>query len=217
MSDIKLTTAQRAKRPRPRSPLNFANPKMSYPETADRLAKAVGTQDRDLLDTFINQVVAVGDLGQPSADLEVNFSLSAIEDILSNHSNGGVAKAMLATQYAAVHAMIMTLARRFNRILAEPERLEIIVRLLASLARTSVAQYEALNRIYTGVSVGHVSVNQGGNAIVSVTHNQQDSATQKTPAPQPLLTDAKTIPMPIIEECEERVPVPVSRTEESSR
>jgi len=122
MSDTKPTTSRQAKRPRPGSPVKFANPKMSYAETQDRLAKAIGTQDRDLLGTFINQVVAVAELGEPSDDLEVTFSVSVIEDILSNHSNGGVAKAMLA-QYTAVHAMIMTLARRFSRIVAEPERL----------------------------------------------------------------------------------------------
>jgi hypothetical protein len=218
MSDTKPTTSRQAKRPRPGSPVKFANPKMSYAETQDRLAKAIGTQDRDLLGTFINQVVAVAELGEPSDDLEVTFSVSVIEDILSNHSNGGVAKAMLAAQYTAVHAMIMTLARRFSRIVAEPERLEIIVRLVGSLARTSVAQYEALNRVHAGVTVGHVSVNEGGQAIVgSVTHNEGDAAMQKTPGPQPLITDAKTVPMPIIEEREERVPVPLSRAEESKR
>lgn len=65
MSD---TTAQRAKRPAG-SPLKFAIPKMSYAETKDRLTNAVGTKDRDLLGTFINQVVAVGDLGEPSGRL----------------------------------------------------------------------------------------------------------------------------------------------------
>ena len=37
MSDIKTATTQRAKRPRPGSPLNFANPKLSHAETEDRL------------------------------------------------------------------------------------------------------------------------------------------------------------------------------------
>jgi hypothetical protein len=191
---------------------------MSYAETQNRLASAIGTQDRDLLGTFINQVVAVGDLGQPSDDLEVNFSISAIEDILSNHSNGGVAKAMLAAQYTAVHAMIMTLARRFSRIVAEPERLEIIVRLVGSLSQTSVAQYEALNRVHAGVTVGHVSVNEGGQAIVgSVTHNRQEPATQDAGPPQPLLAEAKSVPMPTIQEGHARIPVPLSRAEESKR
>jgi hypothetical protein len=218
MSDTKPTTSRQAKRPRPGSPVKFANPKMSYAETQDRLAKPIGTQDRDLLGTFINQVVAVAELGEPSDDLEVTFSVSVIEDILSNHSNGGVAKAMLAAQYTAVHAMIMKLARRFSRIIAEPERLEIIVRLVASLARTSVAQYEALNRVHAGVTVGHVSVNEGGQAIVgSVTHNQQEPATQDAGPPQPLLAEAKSVPMPIIQESDDRIPVPLSRAEESKR
>ena len=125
---------------------------------------------------------------------------------------------MLAAQYTAVHAMIMTLGRRFSRIVAEPERLEIIVRLVGSLARTSVAQYEALNRVHVGVTVGHVSVNEGGQAIVgSVTHNQQEPATQNAGTRQLLLADAKTVPMPIIEDGDERIPAPVSRTEESNR
>jgi hypothetical protein len=213
MSDTKHTTSRRAKRPRWGSPLEFANPKMSYAETEDRLAKAIGTQDRDLLGTFINQVVAVGDLGQLSGDLEVNFSVSAIEDILSNQSNGGAAKAMLAAQFTAIHTMIMTLARRFSRIVAEPERLEIIVRQVASLARTSVAQYEALNRVHAGVAVGHVC-----QAIVgSVTHNQQEPATQNAGPPQPLLADAKSVPMPIVQESDDRIQVPLSRAEESKR
>jgi hypothetical protein len=56
---------------------------MSYADIEGRLADAVGTKDRDLLGIFINQVVAAGELGDPSDDLEVNFLLPAIEDILS--------------------------------------------------------------------------------------------------------------------------------------
>jgi len=217
MSDIKTATTQRAKRPRPGSPLNFANPKLSHAETEDRLARAIGTQDRDLLGTFLNQVVSVGELGKPSDDLEVSFFLSAIEDILSNQSNGGVSKAMLAAQYTAVHAAIMRLARRFARV-QEPESLEMIGRLLTSLARTSVAQYQALNHVPAGLTVGHVSVKEGGQAILgSVTHNQPEpTTTQKAAPPQPLIADAKTVPMPINEESEERVPVLVSRQKNGS-
>jgi hypothetical protein len=191
---------------------------MSHAETQKRLAKAIGTQDQDFLSNLLSQVVAVGELGGPSDDLEVSFFLSVIEDILSNQSNGGVAKAMLAAQYTAVHAAIIRLARSFARI-QEPEWLEMMGRLLSSLARTSVAQYEALNHVPTGVTVWHVSVNEGGQAIVgSVTQNQPEATTtQKAAPPQPLLADTKTVTVPIIEASEERVPVPPSRTEESNR
>ena len=179
MSDTKPTTSRQAKRPRPGSPVKFANPKMSYAETQDRLAKAIGTQDRDLLGTFINQVVAVAELGEPSDDLEVTFSVSVIEDILSNHSNGGVAKAMLAAQYTAVHAAIMRVGRLFTRTI-DPQYQDMIGRLLSSLARTSVAQYEALNRVHAGVTVGHVSVNEGGRPSLEASHTINKSQRHRT-------------------------------------
>jgi len=108
----------------------------------------------------------------------------------------------------------MRVARLFTRIV-DLQYQDMIGRLLSSLARTSVAQYEALNRLHTGVTVGHVSVNDGGQAIVgSVTQNQQEPMTQTAPA-TPLLSDAIGIPMPKIEESKERVPIPVSHTEDS--
>lgn len=72
MSDTKTTTTPRAKRSRPGSPLEFEKPKMSCVETEERLVRAVGIRDPDFLSTFINQVVAVGDLGEPSDDHEIN-------------------------------------------------------------------------------------------------------------------------------------------------
>jgi hypothetical protein len=211
------TTIPRAKRPRPGRPVNFEKPKMSYADTEDRLVKAVRVEDQDFLSHFINQVAAVGELGKPSDDHETTFLLSAIEDMLSNESNGGAARAMLAAQYAAVHVAVMTVSRRF-RHMTDLESLDLTGRLLSSLARTAVAQYEALNRVDTGgVNVGHVSVNEGGQAIVgNLTHNQQSPAMEEI-APRPLLSDAKAAPMPTIEQCEQRVPVPVSRTEELKR
>ena len=123
-------------------------------------------------------------------------------------------KQMLAAQYTAAHAAIMRVARLFTRVV-DLQYQDMIGRLLSSLARTSVAQYEALNRLHTGVTVGHVSVNDGGQAIVgSVTQNQQGPMTQTAPA-TPLLSDAIGIPMPKIEESKERVPIPVSHTEDS--
>ena len=218
MSDLANTAIPRAKRPRPGRPLKFEKPKMSYANTEERLVKAVRVEDPDFVSHFINQVVAVGELGKPSDDHETTFLLSAIEDILSNKSNGGASKAMLAAQYAAVHVAVMTVSRRFMHMV-DLGSLDAVGRLLSSLARTSVAQYEALNRLQTGdVNVGHVSVNEGGQAIVgNVTHNQQEPATEATTPPRPLLSDAKAVPMPTIEQCEQRVPVPVRRTKELKR
>jgi hypothetical protein len=116
---------------------------------------------------------------------------------------------MLAAQYAAVHVKMMQLTRRFNHTL-DLAQLEIIGRLLGSLGRTSVALHEALTRGHRDITVGHVSVSEGGQAIVgSVTQNQRE--TPNAVPPQPLLTDAKAVPMPVLEEHNDPVTAPVSR------
>jgi hypothetical protein len=211
-----MSTTPRAKRPRPGAPpLEFEKPKVSNAEDNERLVRALGVDDPDFLGTFINQVAAVGELGRPSDDHETSFLLSAIEDIVGGQSKGGVAKAMLAAQYAAMHGAIMSVARRFSRQ-TDLACQDVIGRLLSSLARTSVAQFEALNRIHGDVNVGHVSVTDGGQAILgNVTHNQQQETAHKSTPPQALLEDAKTVPMPILEETKERDAVAITRTEKS--
>jgi hypothetical protein len=57
-----------------------------------------------------------------------------------------------------------------------------------------------------------VSVEEGGQAIVgNVTQSQREPAPEKVAASQPALTDARIVPMPIIEERTERVRVPLER------
>jgi len=219
MSDnATTTTIPRAKRPRHGQPLKFEKPKISCADTEDRLVKASKVGDPDFLSHLINQVVAVGELGNPSDDHETTFLLSAIEDILSNESNGGASKAMLAAQFAVMHVAVMTVSRRFMRSV-EIESQDMVGRLLGSLARTSVAQYEALNRLHVGgVNVEHVSVNGGVQAIVGkLTRNQREPAMDEIAPPRLLLSDAKAVSMPVIEQCEQRVPAPVSRTEDRER
>jgi hypothetical protein len=72
------------------------------------------------------------------------------------------------------------------------------------LTRTFAAQMEALMRYRTGgeqkVMVQHVTVSDGGQAIVgNVTHGSREPGANKSAASQPLLADAKTAPMPIID------------------
>ena len=60
---------------------------------------------------------------------------------------------MLAAQYVAMHRHIMEFSRRLTRHI-DPVYSDIIGRLLSSLMRTSVAQYDALTRGHSGVTVG---------------------------------------------------------------
>src|SRR5436190_333329 len=78
-------------------------------------------------------------------------------------------EAMLAAQMAAVHNATMTFARRLNHVDNIPQQ-DSAERAFNKLARTFASQLEALKRYRsTGkqtVRVEHVTVNEGGQAIV---------------------------------------------------
>lgn len=81
---------------------------------------------------------------------------------------------MLAVQMGAIHQATMMLARRLNHVENIPQQ-DAAERALNKLARTYATQMEALKRYRTGgqqkVTVEHVTVNEGGQAIVgAVTH-----------------------------------------------
>src|SRR5829696_8951290 len=81
---------------------------------------------------------------------------------------------MLAAQMAAVHMATMTFARRLNHVDSIPQQ-DSAERAFNKLARTFASQMEALKRYRTGgeqkVTVQHVTVNEGGQAVVgNVSH-----------------------------------------------
>jgi hypothetical protein len=92
-------------------------------------------------------------------------------------------EAMLAAQIAAVHVLTMSFATRLVNAENLVQR-DSAERALNKLARTFVAQVEALKRYRTGgeqkVTVEHVTVNAGGKAIVgNVTHGGGPGVSQK--------------------------------------
>ena len=78
-------------------------------------------------------------------------------------------EAMMAAQMAAVHMTTMTFARRLVHVDNIPQQ-DSAERAFNKLARTFAMQVEALKRYRTGgeqkVTVQHVTVNEGGQAIV---------------------------------------------------
>jgi hypothetical protein len=70
-------------------------------------------------------------------------------------------------------------------------------------ARTYATQMEALKRYCTGgeqkVTVHHVSVNEGGQAIVGNVNQAASGTAPEKPVTTPALTDARQQAMPIIE------------------
>ena len=215
--NLEQTTAMAAlapERPKLRSNILKKPPKPDMRTAAleARLVKAGVPRDDDFINGLLSQLIAAGELGREHDDLEVSFLLSVFEGIRPRD----MVKSMLATQMAMVHVTTVKLARRLHRSI-DPASQDGAANSLAKLVRTFAAQMEALTRHRSGgspsVLVGHVSVSQGGQAIVgNVTQSQDEAGSDEaTPSP-PLLVDAKAVPMPSVEENKERVPVPASHT-----
>jgi hypothetical protein len=128
------------------------------------LMEAVGTADLDFWDGLIRQLANAPGRGTLE-ERDLNFMLAMVKGIEPRDQ----IEAMLAAQMAAVHNATMTFAGRLNRVENIPQQ-DSAERAFNKLARTFAAQVEALKRYRTGgqqkVTVEHVTVNAGGQAIV---------------------------------------------------
>jgi hypothetical protein len=129
------------------------------------IMQAVGTVDAEFFDGLLRQLVHVNTQGKASDERALNFMLAAIRAVEPKDE----VEAMLAAQMAAVHMATMTFARRLAHVdnILQQDSAE---RAFNKLARTFAVQMEALKRYRTGgeqrVTVQHVTVNEGGQAIV---------------------------------------------------
>ena len=134
------------------------------------LMEALGINDLDFLNSFIWQLIdAVSQCGESdslkSKQRALNFVLSVVKGIAPNDQ----IEAMLAGQMAVTHVAMMMMSSLLTRSknIAQQDSAE---RAFNKLARTFTSQTEALKRYRTGgqqkVTVEHVTVNRGGQAIV---------------------------------------------------
>jgi hypothetical protein len=173
------------------------------------LMEAVGTTDRDFFLGFVTQLANAD--GGKTDELRLNFMLSVVKGIKPRDQ----IEAMLAAQMAAVHATTM----KFFPILAEADHImhrDSAERTLNRLMRTFVSQMEALKRYRTGgeqtVTVQHVNVGEGGQAIVgNVTQERREEAPAKPVASPLAIEDKKMVAMPIIERTA-KMPIAVPRS-----
>jgi hypothetical protein len=181
------------------------NPKISpdHPEGVIGhvlLMEALGGVDVDFGNGLIDQLANAGSQGGQISERGLNFMLSVVKGI---HPKDQI-EAMLAAQMAAVHMATMTFAQRLQHVENIPQQ-DSAERAFNKLARTFATQMEALKRYRTGgeqkVTVQHVSVQEGGQAIVgNVTQSPRgEPPPEKIAASPPALADARSAPMPIIE------------------
>jgi hypothetical protein len=175
------------------------------------LMEALGTTDFDFLNSLLGQLANVGSPGRDADEQGTNFMLSVVKGIGPRDQ----VEAMLAAQMAAVHSATMTFARRLGHVENIPQQ-DSAERAFNKLARTFTTQMEALKRYRTGgeqkVTVQHVTVGEGGQAIVgNVTQGRDGTAPGGAATPPLALTKNETAPMPIVES-KMQTPVQASRT-----
>ena len=130
------------------------------------LMESLGTADADFMSGLLAQLVGLARDGAGGvSEQDFKFLLATVAGVEPKDE----VEAMLAAQMAAVHNATMASARRL-KVAETSQQRETAGRATNKLARTFVAQVEALKRYRTGgeqrVIVEHVTVNEGGQAIV---------------------------------------------------
>jgi hypothetical protein len=146
------------------------------------LMEALGTADTDFATGLLRQLANAGAKGRVVDGDGFNFMLAMVRGIEPRDE----VEALLAAQMATVHNAIMTFARRLNHVENIPQQ-DSAERAFNKLARTFATQVEALKRYRSGgeqtVRVEHVTVNEGGQAIVgNVTHGGRGSSEKAGPS-----------------------------------
>ena len=164
------------------------------------LANALGTTDQHFLEGLLAQLVKAATRGEDVGDVGLNFMVAVIKDIEPKDQ----VETMLAAQMAAVQMLMMRFTRQLGNVENIPQQ-DSAERALNKLARTFTTQMEALKRYRSGgeqkVTVQHVSVSEGGQAIVgNVTQTPQNASPDKAATSPPSLTHSQTPAMPIVSE-----------------
>jgi hypothetical protein len=181
---------------------------------ASLLAEALGTANYDFMNGLLKQIANASSQGREIDEQGVNFLLSVVTGVKPRDQ----IEAMLAAQMGVIHTAIMTFGRRLSHVDTLPQQ-DSAERALNKLARTFAMQVEALKRYRTGgeqkVTVQHVSVSDGGQAIVgNVTHAARAPAPEENAPLSPALAPPQQSPMTVINK-PERAPTRSRRTQKN--
>jgi hypothetical protein len=174
------------------------------------MENALGTSDGAFANGLLEQLAKATSGGSTVSESDLNFMVSVINGIEPRDQ----LEAMLAAQMAATHMAMLWFMQHIPRIENLPQQ-DAAERAINKFARTFAAQMEALKRYRSGgeqkVTVQHVSVGEGGQAIVgNVTQSQRENAPEKDPSPPPALTHSKIPAMEVIAEVPRKA-APVKR------
>ncbi len=177
----------------------------------DLLKEALGTTDKDFLAGLLEQLVTAATEDGKVDEGRLNFMLSIIKDVAPKDQ----LETLLAAQMATVHLATMTFAKRLgcSENLLQQDSAE---RTFNKLARTFTGQLEALKRYRTGgeqrLTVTHLTVNDGGQAIVGSVQSNGGSPRQKLEEQPRAVTYSPGLEMPCSHE--ERDALSIARNDE---
>ena len=133
--------------------------------TGDLTTLQTAAGDPNVLDGLLHQIARLGSYCKPVDDAAANFVLGFVDAMKPRDP----AEALLCTQMAAIHQATMQMAKRLNHVESIPQQ-DSAERAINKLSRSFAAQMEALRKHRNGgkqtVTVQHVSVSDGGQAIV---------------------------------------------------
>jgi hypothetical protein len=151
------------------------------------LMDALGTAGLDFFNNLLDQLARAGSKGGQIDERGLNFMLSVVKGIQPRDQ----LEVMLVAQMAAVHMAIMTFTQRLAQVENIPQQ-DSAERAFNKLTRTKM---EALKRYRTGgeqkVTVQHVSVSEGGQAIVGNVTQAPRQAARKAASSPPALPGAR--------------------------
>jgi hypothetical protein len=153
-------------------------------------ANALGTTDFTFAATIFEQLAQVARTGVNLTENEFNGMLSLVRGLAPTDPT----EALLVAQMAAVHNATMVAARRLAHV-ETPAQQDSASTMFNKLARTFAAQVEALKRYRLKgeqtIKVQHVTVNDGGQAIVgNVQHGPGGSLKSESQSHELVASDA---------------------------
>jgi hypothetical protein len=139
------------------------------------VANTFGTGSSHFSSGVLAQLADVSRTGAEVKSTELDFMLTVVRGIGPKDET----EALLAAQMAAIHNATMSTARRLNHVETIQQQ-DSASNSLNKLARTFAAQLEALKRYRASsepaVKTQHVTVNDGGQAIVGNVQHEGDHA-----------------------------------------
>jgi hypothetical protein len=166
------------------------------------LADALGSTNRDFVSGIATQLIFASEPGAQVDLGKLNFKLAVIKQSEPKDQF----ETMLVAQMAEVHEAAMKLAQQLAYV--RIPQFDSIERAFTKLTRTFVMQMDAFKRYRSGVgekvTLQHVSVAEGGQAIVGNVTQLTREQRQKDVAPQPpTSSDTNVVPMPPADESNE--------------